>query len=58
MGGSAAVGTMEMVAQGVGARGWWLWRLGGRGGKDFGIVTENEAFPLPLNKAFRKLKSL
>ena len=28
------------------------------GGKAFGIVTENEASPLPLNKALRKLKSL
>ena len=35
----------------------WLWRLGG-GEKAFGIVTENEASPLPLNKALRKLKSL
>ena len=29
-----------------------------RGGEDFGTVTENEASPLPLNKALRKLKSL
>ena len=31
---------------------------GGGGGKAFGIVTENEASPLLLNKALRKLKSL
>ena len=31
---------------------------GGGGGKAFGTVTENEASPLPLNKALRKLKSL
>ena len=37
----------------------WLWRLGGGGGgKAFGIVTKNEASPLPLNKALRKLKIL
>ena len=35
-----------------------LWRLGGKGGEAFGIVTENEASPLHLNKALRQLKSL
>ena len=33
-----------------------VWRLGG--GEPFGTVTKNEASPLPLNKALRKLKSL
>ena len=31
---------------------------GGGGGKAFGIMTDNEASPLPLNKALRKLTSL
>ena len=50
------------VVQGANRRGALLGLtagLGGRGGgRAFGIVTENEASPLPLNKALTKLKSL
>ena len=53
-GDGAGLGHEYACGRGDRARTGWG---GGGGGKPSGIVTKNEASPLPLNKALRKLKS-